>query len=236
MGHDVIKRRLFAAQLSLTIIGQRAMCRHPMKNSRPPDPKPLCEIETELSDGRSVCLRSIRPSDEARIREGIKEMSDRSRYFRFFSAFREAPESIVKQLSAVDGHDHIGWGAILLDGENYPAIGAAHAIRNENDPDRGELAIALLDEYHGCGLARMLIAAVLVVCRNEGIASLEMQVLGENHAAASLFSELGAQRKPALDSVMHYQLNVADTLLHLGQIKHPIGICEVLAALRVQSK
>ncbi len=163
-------------------------------------------------------------------------MSDRSRYFRFFSAFREAPESIVKQLSSVDGHDHIGWGAILLDGENYPAIGAAHAIRSESNPELGELAIALLDEYHGCGLARMLIAAVLVTCRNEGIASLEMQVLGENHAAASLFTELGAQRKAALDSVVHYQLTVAETLSRLGQIKHPVGISEVLAVLGVQSE
>lgn len=211
------------------------MCRHPMENSRLPDPQPLCEIETELSDGRPVCLRSIRPSDETRIREGIKEMSDRSRYFRFFSAFREAPESIIKQLSAVDGHDHIGWGAILLDGESYPAIGAAHAIRSESNPELGELAIALLDEYHGCGLARMLIAAVLVTCRKEGIASLEMQVLGENHAAASLFTELGAKRKAALDSVMHYQLNVAETLSRLGQIKHPVGIGQVLAVLGAKS-
>ncbi len=207
-----------------------------MDNSHLTEPKPLCEIETELSDGRPVCLRSIRPTDEARIREGIKEMSDRSRYFRFFSAFREAPESIVKQLSSVDGHDHIGWGAILLDGENYPAIGASHAIRNEDDPELGELAIALLDEYHGCGLARMLIAAVLVTCQGEGIAVLELQVLGENYAAASLFSELGAQRKAALDSVVHYQLNVSETLAHLDHIKDPPGIGQVLAVLGVKSK
>ena len=207
-----------------------------MENSHLPDHKPLCEIETELSDGRRVCLRSIRPSDEARIREGIKEMSDRSRYFRFFSAFREPPESIVKQLSSVDGHDHIGWGAILLDGKNFPAIGAAHAIRNEDNPQLGELAIALLDEYHGCGLARMLIAAVLIICRNEGMILLDMQVLGENHAAASLFSELGAKRKPALDSVVHYRLNVAETLSHLDQIKRPVGIGQVIAVLDAKSR
>ena len=37
--------------------------------------KPLCEIETTLSDGRAICLRTIRPSDEVRIRQGIKEMT-----------------------------------------------------------------------------------------------------------------------------------------------------------------
>lgn len=191
---------------------------------------PLCEIETKLSDGRAVCLRTIRPSDEARIREGISEMSDRSRYLRFFSAFREPPESIVKRLSAVDGHDHIGWGAILLDGENYPPIAAAHAIRFEKDQGCGELAIAVLDEYQGLGLARSLIAALLLDCAAEKLPSLEMQVLSENHAATSLVKMLGAVRKPAFDSVAHYSLDVGDTILRLQRKPQPRAVADVFAA------
>lgn len=70
-----------------------------------------------------------------------------------FSAFREPPDRVVKRLSAEDGHDHIGWGAILLEGKNYPLIAAAHAIRSESDQCVGELAIAVLDDYQGLGLA-----------------------------------------------------------------------------------
>lgn len=195
--------------------------------------KPLCEIETTLSDGRAVCLRTIRPSDEARIRDGITEMSDRSRYLRFFSAFREPPESIVKQLSAVDGHDHIGWGAILLDGEDYPPIAAAHAIRSENDPSMGELAIAVLDDYHGFGLARALIAALLIDCASEKLLLLEMHILGENRAAANLVTMLGAERKPALDSVAHYTLDVGKTLVRLQSAPQPPSVGDVFAALGI---
>jgi RimJ/RimL family protein N-acetyltransferase len=193
--------------------------------------KPLCEIETTLSDGRPVCLRTIRPSDAARIREGIAEMSDRSRYLRFFSAFREPPESIVKKLSAVDGHDHIGWGAILLDGEENPPVAAAHAIRLEDAPSTAELAIAVLDNYHGLGLARMLIAALLVDCLNEDIGSLEMHVLADNRPAAGLLTELGATRKAALDSVAHYTLAVHSTLTRLKNTPQPDGVVDVIAAL-----
>ncbi len=195
--------------------------------------KPLCEIETGLSDGRAVCLRTIRPSDEARIRDGISEMSDRSRYLRFFSAFREPPDSIVKRLSAVDGHDHIGWGAILLDGEDYPPIAAAHAIRSETDPGSGELAIAVLDDYQGLGLARTLIAALLADCVHEDLLSLEIQVLGENHAATALVLSLGAERKPALDSVKHYVLDVSKALVALKRDGQPPGVVEVFTALGV---
>lgn len=42
--------------------------------------KQLCEIETSLSDGRAICLCTLRPSEDVRIRQGIKVMSDRSRY------------------------------------------------------------------------------------------------------------------------------------------------------------
>jgi GNAT superfamily N-acetyltransferase len=178
-----------------------------------------------------VCLRTIRPSDEARIREGIAEMSDRSRYLRFFSAFREPPESIVKQLSAVDGHDHIGWGAILLDGDEYPPIAAAHAIRDEADAKNGELAIAVLDDYHGLGLARMLIAAVLCDCAAEGLTNLEMQVLPENRAAASLAQALGGERQSAIDSVMHYEIEVRTALAKLATDSMPSGVADVLSAL-----
>jgi GNAT superfamily N-acetyltransferase len=202
-----------------------------MATANPQERKPLCEIETHLSDGRAVCLRTIRPSDEALIRDGIIEMSDRSRYLRFFSAFREPPDSIVKRLSAVDGHDHIGWGAILLDGEDYPPIAAAHAVRSDPASSTGELAIAVLDDYQGLGLARSLIAALLVDCAAEKLTSLEMHILGENRAASSLVTALGATRQPALDISGLYLFDVEKTLLMLRSSAQPQSVSDVFAAL-----
>jgi GNAT superfamily N-acetyltransferase len=191
--------------------------------------KEQCVIETQLTDGRAVCLRTIGPSDEARIRQGIAELSDRSRYLRFFSAFREPPDSVVKQLSAVDGHEHIGWGAILLDGLDNPPIAAAHVIRAEDDAKVGELAVAVLDEYQGLGVARMLIAAALHDCAIEGLLCLEMQLLGENNAAAKLVLQLGAERKSAVGSVQHYTLNVCNALERLRNTEQPPGVEDVMA-------
>jgi GNAT superfamily N-acetyltransferase len=187
-------------------------------------------IETALKDGTPVCLRSIRPSDEARLREGIRDLSDRSRYLRFFSAFRDPPPAIVKRLSAVDGHDHIGWGAIRTDLDEPLAIGAAHAIRLTSQPCRGELAIALLDDYHGQGLARMLIAAVLLDCANEEMPVLEMQLMAENAAAIGLVIGLGARRIHGPGAVSHFELDVPQALAAMRDNTRPGGVADVLAA------
>jgi GNAT superfamily N-acetyltransferase len=193
---------------------------------------PPCEIVTELSDDRTVCLRTIRPSDRARIRDGISEMSDHSRYMRFFSAFRDVPESVLTKLSAVDGHDHIGWGVILVDEDDCPPIAAAHAIRSKSDPSFGELAVAVLDEYHRLGVAQVLLAAVLNDCANENLMCLEMQILGENHAAASLVRRLGAQRKSAALPEQTYTLDVYQALEILGTTQQPKGVSDVMQRFR----
>ena len=190
-----------------------------------------CEIDAPLKDGRWVCLRTIRPSDEERIRDGIEAMSERSRYLRFFSAFRSPPDSIVKRLSAVDGHDHIGWGAILLDGQDYPPIAAAHAIRLDDKPGTGELAVAVLDDYQGLGIARMLVAAVLADCAEENLCRLEMQVLGENRAAATLLLDLGAEVVGMQGSVDNFVLDARAALARLRAEPQPPGLATVLAEL-----
>jgi GNAT superfamily N-acetyltransferase len=202
----------------------------PAMASSPPR-RPPCEIEAPLRDGRRVCLRTIRPSDEERIRDGIAAMSDRARYLRFFSAFRAPPDSVIKRLSAVDGHDHIGWGAILLDDAEFPPIAAAHAIRFDDRPACAELAIAVLDDYQGLGVARMLIAAVMADCIDEGVSSLEMQVLGENRPAIALVLGLGAEVTAMNGSVSTYALDVAKSLERLRAAEVPDGLKLVMAAL-----
>lgn len=196
-----------------------------------PDSANAIIVESALADGTPVCMRTIRKSDEERIREGIGELSDRSRYLRFFSAFKMPPPAIVSRLSDADGHDHIGWGALRTDLPDCPAIGAAHAVRLQHEDVRGELAVAILDDYHGLGLARMLIAAVLHDCETEGLNMLEVHMLPENNAATKLIRGLGATRRHAIDSVAHYDLDVSAALLVLRRPDQPAGVRDVIATL-----
>ena len=66
-------------------------------------------IHTHLNDGTPVCIRRVNREDEARLKEGIAQLSPQSRYLRFFSGMREAPPQVLRALASADeiGRAHV---------------------------------------------------------------------------------------------------------------------------------
>jgi len=188
-------------------------------------------IHSTLEDGTRVCIRSIRPTDEARMRQGIEQLSSQSRYMRFFSPQPMPSRAVIERLIDADGHAHIAWGAIHSGDSEHPAIGAVHAVRDDASSDSAEFSVAIVDAYQGLGLARMLIAVLLVNCRLEHIESLDVQILSENRAAQGLITSLGGQRCGAEYSVTEYVLDTATALETLRSENDSPGLKDVFAAL-----
>jgi ribosomal protein S18 acetylase RimI-like enzyme len=188
-------------------------------------------VHSALNDGTAVCLRAIRPDDEERIREGIAKLSAESRYLRFFSPASALPDAVVHRLADVDGHDHIAWGALCSDCPGWPAIGAVHAVRYRHDGPAGEYSIAVLDEFQGRGLARMMTAALLVHCRSEGLGVLDVHILSENVAAKNLVKSMGAEWAGESAGVAEYRLDVAAAIETLRGDADAPGVQDVLHAL-----
>ena len=187
-------------------------------------------VHTRLENGLPVCIRAVRPNDEARLRSGIDQLSQQSRYMRFFSVAPAPPDRVIEKLVQVDGHHHLAWGAILTDDPAHTAIGVVHAIRTDPATQRAEFAIGVLDTWHGLGLARMLTAVLLVHCRIEGIAALDAQILSENKAATSFVHSLGAVRQGTDTGVAAFTLEVAGALAVLRRSADPAGLSAVFAA------
>lgn len=187
-------------------------------------------VHARLEDGRKVCLRAVRPADEARMRRGIELLSAQSRYLRFFSGAPVLPDRVIASLVQVDGHRHLAWGAILTDDTAHPAIGAVHAVRTLPDSSRAEFAVGILDRFHGLGLARMLTAVLLIHSRSEGIERMDVQILSENHAAASLVRSLGGEKCGTGQGVSDYVLDTAAALGALRRDPGPAGLKAVFAA------
>ena len=188
-------------------------------------------VHSRLEDGSKVCIRSIRPTDELRMRQGIEQLSNESRYLRFFSPQRMPSRAVIERLIDADGHRHIAWGAIHSGNHAHPAIGAVHAVRDPDDSDSAEFSVAIVDAFHGLGLARMLIAVLLVNCRLEDIETLDVQVLSENRAARRLVTWLGAERCKSEFSVTHYVLDTGTALERLKAEDSTQGLRDVFAAL-----
>lgn len=185
---------------------------------------------TRLEDGRRICIRAVRPDDEPRMRQGIDQLSEQSRYLRFFSVAPTLPDPVIERLVAVDGHRHLAWGAILTDDPEHMAIGAVHAVRPDEASARAEFAIGVLDQFHGQGLARMLSAVLLIHCQTEGIAALDAQILSDNRAAAALLRALGAERRSSSQGVSEWSLDVAAALETLRSGADPAGNTAVFEA------
>ena len=188
-------------------------------------------VHSALNDGTAVVLRTITPDDAPLIREGIAKLSAESRYLRFFSPAPVLPDAVVRRLADVDGHDHIAWGAICSECPGRPPIGAVHAVRYRHDGPVGEFSVAVLDEFQGRGLARMMAAALLVQCRAEGLEVLDVHILSENLAAKRLVKSMAAVWTGESAGVAEYRLDVAAAIASLAADADAPGVQDVLRVL-----
>lgn len=193
-------------------------------------------VHSALNDGTVVCLRTITPDDEQLLRDGIAKLSAESRYLRFFSPVPVLPDAVIERLVDVDGHDHIAWGAICTECEGQPAIGAVHAVRYRGGGPAGEFSVAVVDEFQGQGLARMMTAALLVHCVAEGMAVLDVHILSENAAAKRLVKSLDAAWTGESAGVAEYRLDVAAGIAALRADTDAPGVQDVLRALEGAGK
>lgn len=202
-----------------------------------PHPLDGITVHSTLRDGTRVSLRTITPDDETLLREGIAKLSTESRYLRFFSLAPTLPDAVIERLVDVDGHDHIAWGAICSECPGWPAIGAVHAVRHRDGPNGesrvGEYSVAVLDAFHGKGLARMLTAALLIDCRAEGLTELDVHILSENRAAVSLVHALGGRWKNESAGVAEYGIDVDVAIAGLRADLDAQGVQDIFAQLGV---
>ena len=187
-------------------------------------------VETRLDNGTNVCLRRIRHSDLGEIEKGISQLSDQSRYLRFFSGSKTMPPSVVERLASVDGIKHLAWGLINMDEKDHPALASAHVFRETETSDSGEFAIAVLDQYHGLGVARLLMTALFLDCYCEGLRQLRIDILRSNSKATGLILAIGAEPCAMEGSVAQYSLDIETAISALRKMEHPLAIRDIMAA------
>lgn len=187
-------------------------------------------IHTRLEDGTRVCIRTIHPGDEARLREGIARLSDRSRYLRFFTGLRVPSDPVIARLLDADGVHHIAWGAIASDLPGEPAIGAVHAIATESEneePGRAEFSVAVVDEFHDRGLGRLLTATILLDAAEAGYEEFQAWTLAENNRAIGFLRALGATLDRREDAALVYRMAIPAAIEALRAECDPPGLADV---------
>jgi acetyltransferase len=148
-------------------------------------------VETfRLKGGRLVLIRPIHPQDETLVQSFVRELSPRSRRFRFHSALRELDPRMLHAATHVDYRRHLALIAEWFDGDRETEIGAARYFVRK-DGRSAEFAIAVADAWQRQGLARHLLERLIAIASQRGLQRLEGDVLEDNHAMVSLAIALG---------------------------------------------
>lgn len=162
-----------------------------------------------LRDGTRARIRPIRPDDKDRLREGLKQLSPRSRYLRFHAPVDRLTEAQLRYLTEVDYDDHVAWVALNPDEPDEPGMGVARYVRLTDHPTIAEAAVTVLDRYQGRGLGTVLLQILTGSAREHGITTLRNYVLAENTSMLEIFDVVGAHREPESGGV--YRVDVALT-------------------------
>lgn len=170
-------------------------------------------IHLELPDGTPIVLRALTPADATALARGFRELSPASRHRRFLHAVRDLNEKDLAYLTAADGHHHIAVAAGILDPEADAEIGlgVAHAIRYPEEPRCAELAVTVVDRWHGRGVGRALVTELVKRARAEGIEVLRGVVFYTNTAIQKLMHRLGPEvgRRDLGEGVLEIDVSIA---------------------------
>ena len=144
----------------------------------------------ELSEGRAVTIRPIRPEDAEIEQDFVRHLSEESRYSRFMSQLHELSASKLKYFTDIDYDRHLALIAVAVEGDREIEIGVARYVGLPKH-DCCEFAIAVDDAWQGSGVARILMTALMDAARERGFRSIQGTVLATNHRMLGFVRRLG---------------------------------------------
>ena len=143
-----------------------------------------------LHDGTRVVIRPIRPEDRQIEQDFVHNLSDESRYFRFFNAVRDLSESALTRFTQVDYDRDMALIAVISENGRETQIGVARYSINP-DGRSCEFAIAVADAWQRKGIGSKLLHSLMGAARRRGLETMEGWVLSGNARMMALMDGLG---------------------------------------------
>jgi GNAT superfamily N-acetyltransferase len=156
-------------------------------------------VDATMLDGTAVRIRAIRPDDQERLHEHFKGLSELSIYYRFMGFKRDLSPQDLKRLTELDFKNHVGLAATVTENGRERFVGVGRYICGA-DPDRAEVAFAILDGYQGRGIGTLLLRHLSLIADANGVAEFYADVLGENRQMLEVFAHNGFESHRSYDS------------------------------------
>lgn len=187
------------------------------------------ELRTQTASGDPILLRPLEDADAPLLENAISRFSNQSRYMRFFNGAPSLPPTVMRKLTEVDGSLHLAW--VAVDETTGDIIGAVHAMREDAASETAEMAMGLIDEWQGKGIARLLIALLAAEARAKGMTGFNADVLWENRKGRALVAALEAESTGSDNGVSHYRIDIAHVLDLFGDRVQDAALQSIMPAI-----
>ncbi|MFF4009306.1 GNAT family N-acetyltransferase [Streptomyces sp. NPDC001717] len=186
-----------------------------MTNESDPSYPAHWEADVVLRDGGTARIRPITTADAGRLVSFYEQVSDESKYYRFFAPYPRLSDRDVHRFTHHDYVDRVGLAA-TIGGEfigtvRYDRIGPDG--RPASAPaDEAEVAFLVQDAHQGRGVASALLEHIGAVARERGIRRFAAEVLPANTKMIKVFTDVGYEQKRSFeDGSVHLTLDLEPT-------------------------
>lgn len=132
-------------------------------------------LSVALRDGREVILREIQEQDRQALLAAFDRLSPDSRYTRFMMAMRNPPAALLEAaMHPVPGRD---FTLVAVGAERI--VGSARYVGIATS-EHCEFGITVADDWHGLGLARLMLGMLVESATAQGFRCIEGYVLVAN--------------------------------------------------------
>lgn len=148
-----------------------------------------------LADGRAVLIRPIRADDELQTRDFFGHLSEESRHRRFMKFVKALSDRMVHFFVHIDYQKHMAF-VCEAEVDGRPAlVGEARYVANP-DGRSCEFGVVIADDWHGSGVAGLLMEALIRAARAQRFDTMEGLVLRDNHDMLKFVRALGFEASP----------------------------------------
>ncbi|MCX5371486.1 GNAT family N-acetyltransferase [Streptomyces sp. NBC_00015] len=173
------------------------------------------EADVVLRDGGTARIRPITVDDAERLVSFYEQVSDESKYYRFFAPYPRLSDKDVHRFTHHDFVDRVGLAA-TVGGEfiatvRYDRIGA-DGMAASAPADEAEVAFLVQDAHQGRGVASALLEHIAAVARERGIRRFAAEVLPANNKMIKVFTDAGyTQKRSFEDGVVRLEFGLEPT-------------------------
>jgi acetyltransferase len=142
-----------------------------------------------------VTIRPIRAEDELRTRDFFGHLSEDSRHMRFMKYVKALSDKMIHFFTHIDYEKHMAF-VCEAEVEGKPTlVGEARYVANA-DGRSCEFGVVIADEWHGSGIAGLLMEALIRAARAQRLDTMEGLVLRDNHDMLKFVRALGFEAAP----------------------------------------